>query len=36
VKDWESLSFEDLQSALRQVVDRLEVDGREARLYLRP
>jgi DNA invertase Pin-like site-specific DNA recombinase len=36
VKDWESLSFEDLQSALRQVVDRLEVDGPEARLYLRP
>jgi DNA invertase Pin-like site-specific DNA recombinase len=36
VKDWEGLSFTDLQSALRQVVDRLEVDGPEARLYLRP
>ncbi len=36
VKDWDSLSFEDLQSSLRQVVDRLEVDGPEARLFLRP
>ena len=36
VKDWEGLPFADLQAALRQVVDRLEVDGPEARLYLRP
>ncbi|MEX0781497.1 MAG: recombinase family protein [Dehalococcoidia bacterium] len=36
VKDWDSLSFDELQSSLRQVVDRLEVDGPEARLYLRP
>jgi DNA invertase Pin-like site-specific DNA recombinase len=36
VQEWESLSFADLQSSLRQVVDRLEVDGPEARLYLRP
>jgi site-specific DNA recombinase len=36
VKEWDNLSFADLQSSLRQVVDRLEVDGPEARLYLRP
>ncbi len=35
-RDWETLSFDDLRSALRQVVDRLEVDGPEARLFLRP
>lgn len=36
VKDWEALSFADLQSAIRQVVDRIEVDGAECRLYVRP
>jgi len=35
-KDWEALSFADLQSAIRQVVDRIEVDGAECRLYVRP
>ena len=33
--NWEHLGFEALQAALREIVDRLEVDGGEARLFLR-
>ena len=35
IREWEALSFEDLQSTLRTVIDRVEVDGGEARLFLR-
>jgi hypothetical protein len=34
--DWESMGFDDLQSAVREVVDRIEVDGAEMRLFTRP
>ncbi len=34
-RDWESLTFDQLQSALREVVDRIEVDGPEAKLFMR-
>ncbi len=34
-RDWKTLSFEDLQLAVREVVDRVEVDGTEMKLYLR-
>jgi len=33
--DWDTMSFQELQSSLREVVDRVEVDGAESRLYLR-
>ncbi|MCK9518096.1 MAG: recombinase family protein [Dehalococcoidia bacterium] len=36
VAEWDALDFTELQTILREVVDRLEVDGAEARLYLRP
>ncbi len=36
IRDWDSLEFEALQAALRTVVDRIEADGPEVRLYLRP
>jgi DNA invertase Pin-like site-specific DNA recombinase len=36
VAEWEALDVAELQVLLREVVDRLEVDGAEARLYLRP
>ncbi|MGI8926244.1 MAG: recombinase family protein [Tepidiformaceae bacterium] len=36
VRDWEALDFASLQTALREVIDRLEVDGPAARLFLRP
>ncbi len=36
VREWDALGFEALQSALREVIDRIEVDGPEARLFLRP
>jgi site-specific DNA recombinase len=35
IRDWESLPFDDLQSALRDVVDRIDVDGDEVRVYRR-
>ncbi len=35
VRDWETLEFDALQPALREVVDRIEVDGEEAALFLR-
>jgi len=34
-REWESLEFEPLQAALREVIDRVEVDGEEAKLFLR-
>ncbi len=36
IREWDGLGFEGLQAALREVVDRIEVDGPEARLFLRP
>ncbi len=35
IRDWEELPFEQLQLMLREVVDRIEVDGEELRVYLR-
>ena len=35
VQDWEGIAFETLQSGLRDVIDRIEVDGEELRVYLR-
>jgi site-specific DNA recombinase len=35
VRDWEGLEFEHLQAVLREVIDRIEVDGPEAKLYTR-
>lgn len=35
VAEWESLALEPLQAALREVVDRVEVDGAEAKVFLR-
>lgn len=35
LRDWESLAFEDLQSGLRDVIDRIEVDGEELRVFHR-
>jgi DNA invertase Pin-like site-specific DNA recombinase len=34
--EWETLSFEELQAGLRELVDRIEVDGPEMKLFLRP
>jgi hypothetical protein len=34
--DWDSLAFDELRQRLREVVDRVEVDGQEMRLFLRP
>ena len=36
VTEWDQLNFEDRQAFLREVVDRIEVDGPDVRLYLRP
>jgi hypothetical protein len=35
VREWDGLGFETLQAGLRDVVDRIEVDGEELRVYLR-
>ena len=35
VNDWDGMEFGALKAALREVVDRLEVDGEELRLFLR-
>ncbi|MEO6398420.1 MAG: recombinase family protein [Tepidiformaceae bacterium] len=35
VREWEGLEFDALQRNLRELVDRLEVDGDEVKLYLR-
>jgi multidrug resistance efflux pump len=34
-REWEALAFVDLQSGLREVIDRVEVDGEELKLFLR-
>jgi len=34
-REWETLSFEELQSSLREIVDRIEVDGPQAKLFMR-
>ena len=34
-REWDSLGFDELQSALREIVDRIEVDGAEAKLFMR-
>lgn len=36
ISEWESLKFDELQAALRTVIDRIEVDGEDVRLFLRP
>jgi hypothetical protein len=36
VEGWASTPFEQLRNQLREVVDRVEVDGEEMRLFLRP
>jgi hypothetical protein len=36
VRDWEALPFDVLQATVREVVDRIEVDGPDFRLFLRP
>ena len=35
LRDWEQFSFDDLQAALRDVIDRIEVDGEELRVFMR-
>lgn len=35
VREWEDLPFEGLQAILREVVDRVEVDGADLRVFLR-
>jgi len=35
LREWEQLSLADLQSALREVVDRIEVDDEDLRVFLR-
>ncbi len=34
-REWEQLPFESLQSALRDIIDRIEVDGEDLRVFLR-
>ncbi len=36
VREWDAIGFEGLQSAIREVVDRIEVDGSDCRMFLRP
>lgn len=35
-RDWDSLDFEGLQASVREVVDRVEVDAEDCRVFLRP
>ena len=35
VREWDGLEFNELQPALRELVDRLEVDGHELKVFLR-
>jgi site-specific DNA recombinase len=35
LREWDALPFDDLQAALRDVVDRIEVDGDDLRVYRR-
>lgn len=34
-REWETMEFAELQSALRELIDRVDVDGDELRLFLR-
>ncbi|KAA0230228.1 hypothetical protein EDM76_11545 [bacterium] len=34
-REWETLEFDALQPALREVIDRIEVDGEDLALFLR-
>ena len=36
IRDWDELDFAARQAALREIVDRIEVDDAQARLFLRP
>ncbi|MGK2965404.1 MAG: recombinase family protein [Tepidiformaceae bacterium] len=36
IRDWEELDFETRRDAIREVVDRIEVDGEDIRVFLRP
>ncbi|MCZ2110254.1 MAG: recombinase family protein [Dehalococcoidia bacterium] len=35
LREWPDLEFNELQSSLREVIDRIEVDGADVRLFLR-
>jgi site-specific DNA recombinase len=35
IREWDTLTFEQLQAKLREVIDRIEVDGEELRVFLR-
>lgn len=35
IREWESLPLEELQAALRDIIDRIEVDGDDVRVYRR-
>jgi site-specific DNA recombinase len=34
-REWDTLAFPELQSSLREIIDRIEVDGVDARLFMR-
>lgn len=36
LREWEALPFDELQRLLREVIDRIEVDGPELKVFLRP
>jgi len=36
LNDWEDLAFDELQAGLRDVIDRIEVDGDDLRVFMRP
>ncbi len=35
MRGWQSLPFDELQRSVREIVDRIDVDGAEMQLYLR-
>jgi len=35
-REWETMSFEERQEALRELIDRVEVDGADIRVFFRP
>ncbi|WP_322797413.1 recombinase family protein [Tepidiforma sp.] len=35
LREWDALPFDELQTAVREVIDRIEVDGEEIRVYRR-
>ena len=36
ISEWDAFPFAELQSAIREIIDRVEVDGTECRVFLRP